>query len=63
MHIDNNEVINYYILTREEMIKTVEYTDDLYYNRLRIRSLNDCPIEVYLKDLIQYKDKWENLWK
>lgn len=63
VHIDKEEMVSYYILTRDEIINLIEETDDLYYNRPRNKPLADYPIGIWLKDLIPYKNKWESLWK
>jgi len=62
VYIDKNNNAEYYILSKTQLKELIEKTDDEYYNRPRKEPLKDYPIAVSLKDLIQYKDKWDNLW-
>ena len=62
VYIDKNNNIDYYILSRNQLIDLIIMTDDEYYNRPRKEPLKDYPIAINLKDMIEYKDKWQNLW-
>lgn len=62
VYIDKNDEINYYILSQRQLIEVIERTDDEYYNRPRQEQLKDYPIAINLKDIADYKDKWDNLW-
>lgn len=63
VYIDKNSNIEYYILSRDQLINLILITDDEYYNRPRKEPLKDYPIAISLKDLINYKDEWSNLWE
>lgn len=62
VHIEKNNQINYFILSRKELIELIIKTDDEYYYRKREKPLKDYPIAISLKDIAPYKDKWDNLW-
>lgn len=62
VYIDKNNEINYYVLSQKQLIEVIERTDDEYYNRPRKETLKDYPIAINLKDIADYKDKWDNLW-
>lgn len=62
VHIGKYEEVQYFILTRDEIIALIETTDDAYFSQPRKKPLTDYPIGIYLKDLIPYKDKWDSLW-
>lgn len=62
VYIDKNNNVDYYILSRNQLIDLILTTDDEYYNRPRKEPLKDYPIAINLKDMIEYKDKWQNLW-
>lgn len=63
VYIDKNSNIEFYILSRNQLIDLILTTDDEYYNRPRKEPLKDYPIAISLKDLTVYKDEWGNLWK
>ena len=64
VHINKEEEVSYYILTKEEFIHLVYETDDAYFYKPRKKPIQpDFPIAVSLKDLIPYKDHWDSLWK
>lgn len=62
VYIDKNNNVDYYILSRNQLIDLILTTDDEYYNRPRKEPLKDYPIAINLKDMVEYKDKWQNLW-
>lgn len=62
VYIDKNVNIDYYILSEKQLIEMIIRTDDEYYNRPRKAQLKDYPMAISLKDLTEYKDKWDNLW-
>jgi hypothetical protein len=63
VHIDKDEKIRYFILSREEIIELIERTDDTYYNKPRLKQLKDYPIGISLKDLLPFENQWDSLWK
>lgn len=63
VHIDKKNNIRYFILSRLELIELIIRTDDEYFNRPRVKALTNYPIAISLKDLVDYEDKWDNLWK
>jgi penicillin-binding protein-related factor A (putative recombinase) len=62
VYIDRKDEISYYVLSQKQLIQVIEKTDDEYYNRPRKEPLKDYPIAITLKDIADYKDKWDNLW-
>lgn len=62
VYIDKNNNIDYYILTKEQLINLIIKTDDEYHDRKREKPLKDYPIAISLKDIADFKDKWNNLW-
>lgn len=62
VYIDKNNNVDYFILSRNQLIDLILSTDDEYYNRPRKEPLKDYPIAINLKDMAEYKDKWQNLW-
>lgn len=63
VYIDKDNNIEYYIISRNQLIDLILTTDDEYYNRPRKAPLKDYPIAISLKDLAEFKDEWLNLWK
>lgn len=63
VHIDKNDDVTYYILTRSEVIDLINTTDDDYFARKKDKSKEDYPMALWRKDLSPYKDHWESLWK
>lgn len=63
VHINKDINIDYYIISKKQLIKVIVTTDDEYYNRPRKEQLKDYPIAISLKELTDYKDKWNNLWE
>lgn len=58
------DTIDCYILSKSQFIEVVNRTDDIYYNKPRVKPIkDDYPIAVSIKDLLPYKDQWDNLWK
>ena len=62
VHIDKSKNLNYYILSKNQLIDLILRTDDDYYNRGRENTLKDYPIAISLKNLVEYKNQWGNLW-
>lgn len=63
VHIDKNDDIRYFVLSRQELIALIVQTDDEYFDRPRKKPLNPTyPIALQIKDLIPFEDKWESLW-
>ena len=62
VYIDKNNNVDYFILSRNQLIDLILSTDDEYYNRPRKEPLKDYPIAINLKDMAEYKNKWQNLW-
>ena len=62
VYIDKNNNVDYFILSRNQLIDLILSTDDEYYNRPRKEPLKDYPIAINLKDMADYKNKWQNLW-
>lgn len=63
VHIDKNDKVRYFILTRKQLIDLIIETDDEYYNKPRVKKLKDYPIAIQLKHLIEFENKWKNLWE
>jgi len=63
VHISLKEEVDYYIVPRQELITLIKKRDDEYYNKQRSKPLKNYPISVWIKDLGNYKDKWDNIWK
>jgi hypothetical protein len=63
VYINKSINIEYYILSKKQLVEVILRTDDEYYNRKREMQLKDYPIAISLKDLTDYKDKWSNLWE
>lgn len=58
------DTVDCYILSKSQFIDIVNSTDDIYYNKPRTKDIRpDYPIAVSIKDLLPYKDQWDNLWK
>ena len=63
VHIDNNDSIRYFIVSKEELINIIETTDDDYFNQPRTKSIKqDYPIAISLKHLASFEDKWDSIW-
>ncbi|MBR5399066.1 MAG: hypothetical protein IK103_04650 [Bacteroidales bacterium] len=62
VYIDKNDNISFYILSRNDYINLVIRTDDIYFNKKKNKEKDSYPIAITLKDLISYKDQWDNLW-
>jgi len=64
LSIINKDInIDYYIISKKQLIEVIVTTDEEYYNRPRKVQLKDYPIAISLKELTDYKDKWQNLWE
>lgn len=63
VHIDKNNDVTYYILTRDEVIELINTTDDDYLARKKDKSKEDYPMALWCKDLAPFKDHWDSLWK
>ena len=62
VYIDKNDNISFYILSRNDYINLLIRTDDIYFNKKKNKEKDSYPIAITLKDLISYKDQWDNLW-
>lgn len=63
VHIDKADRVTYFILTQAELVEIIERTDDDYFNRVRITSINpDYPIAINIKYLKCFENKWESIW-
>lgn len=64
VHIDKNDDVRYFILSKKEFIDLIEKTDDIYFNKPRIKAIKtNYPIAIRVSDLKNYEDKWDSLWK
>ena len=63
VHINKNNDVTYYILTRDEVIELINTTDDDYFARKKDKSKEDYPMALWCKDLAPFKDHWDSLWK
>ena len=63
VHIDKNNDVTYYILTRKEVIDLINMTDDDYFVRKKDKSKEDYPMALWRKDLAPFNGHWESLWK
>lgn len=64
VHIDKNETVKYFILSKEELINIIEKTDDAYFNKPRSKKIKvNYPIAIGIKDIQAFENKWENIWK
>jgi len=63
VHIDMNDNIRYFLLSKKELINIIEITDDDYFNQARAKSIQtNYPIAISLKHLASFEDKWDSLW-
>lgn len=62
VHIDKDDNVRYFILDRISLIDLIETTDDAYFKRPRKKTLKDYPISIHVKDLLNFENKWKNLW-
>ncbi|MCA0154520.1 hypothetical protein [Winogradskyella vincentii] len=64
VHIDKNDHVRYFILSRKEFIDLIEKTDDAYFNKPRTKPIKpNYPIAIKVTDLQIFEDKWDNIWK
>lgn len=64
VHLLPDENVDYYIVPRNDLINIIKQTDDDYFNMPRTKPIKpNYPITLKLKHIIQYKDKWNNIWK
>ncbi|MDX9914058.1 MAG: hypothetical protein RBS77_05780 [Candidatus Moranbacteria bacterium] len=63
VYIGKNDSIRYFIISRQDLIDLIIKTDDEYFNKPREKELKDYPIGISLKQIAEYENKWENLWK
>lgn len=63
VHIDKNDNIRYFILSKEELINMIELTDNDYFNQPRIKSIQpNYPIAISIKHLASFENKWDSIW-
>jgi len=63
VHIDKNNIISYFILSRNEFIDLIEKTDDEYFNKPRKKAIKtNYPIAIKVSDLKIFKDNWDSIW-
>lgn len=63
VYIGKNDSIRYFIISRKDLIDLIIKTDDEYFFKPREKELKDYPIGISLKQIAEYENKWENLWK
>ncbi len=64
VHIDKKNNIRYFVLSKKELIKLIEFTDDNYFNRPRKKAIKtNYPIAITVSDLEKYQDNWSSIWK
>lgn len=64
VHIDKNDDVRYFVLSRMELIKLIEKTDDDYFNKPRLKEIKtNYPIAIRVSDLENYEDNWNSIWK
>lgn len=64
VHIDLENKHTFYILSAPVLKEMIIKTDDEYYNKKRVKPLNPSyPVAIQLKDMAEFENKWENLWK
>ena len=63
VHIGKGEQVDYYILTKDELINLINTTDDAYFKSRKNPIREDYPMAISLKYFAPYKDKWDSLWK
>ncbi|MBP6576845.1 MAG: hypothetical protein KA796_11975 [Chryseobacterium sp.] len=63
VHIDKTDDVRYFILSQNELVSLIIETDDEYFNRPRQITLKDYPIAINLKDLLEFENEWDSLWK
>jgi hypothetical protein len=62
VHIKDEQNIDYYIISKNELINLIKTIDDSYFNRPRTKPLTDYPISIKAKYLQEFKNKWDNIW-
>ncbi len=64
VHIDIENRHRFFILSASYLTEVVARTDDEYFNRKREKPLNPTyPVAIQLKDIVEFENKWENLWQ
>lgn len=64
VHIDMYNRHRFFILSASYLKDVVVRTDDDYFNRKREKPLNPTyPVAIQLKDIVEFENKWENLWE
>lgn len=64
VHIDRQDIVRYFILSRKELIDVIETSDEDYLNKPRKKPVKlTNPVGIPLKYLLPFEDEWENIWK
>ena len=63
VYIDKIDSIRYFIISRKDLIDLIIKTDDEYFYKPRVKELKDYPIGISIKQIAEYENKWDNLWK
>lgn len=63
VHIDKNDDIRYFIISRNELIKVIKTSDKDYLNKPRKKAVKQTnPIGIPMSYLEPYENEWNNIW-
>ena len=64
VHIDKNDKVRYFIISRKELIDVIKNSDEDYLSKPRKKPVKQTnPIAIPIAYLYLFEDKWNNIWK
>ncbi|MCE1167582.1 MAG: hypothetical protein LWX70_05740 [Sphingobacteriia bacterium] len=64
VHIDKDNKHRFFILSALELKDIIIRTDDEYFFKARQKPIDPTyPVAIQVKDIEEFEDKWNNLWK